>query len=214
MFSISNTEEYVISAIVVIVVLAVMYIMYNRNKVIKLTPVTGPAGGVTPAGSNTAQSNGMIPGTKATVMPMLANVDSIVFIKSNPTSSNSSDPDWRSFSVGELKLYDDKGALIPASAFGLIAYGADVNSPNSIAHPASNAIDGDPNTYTMTGSSDNEAMGFNLKTPTNISKIEIINRVDCCQDRLNGVGMVVGVANGPVYRTILTGDMLQTFGPQ
>lgn len=162
------------------------------------TAVTGPMGGVTASGTATgnAAGNTTAPTTTAPASPTgvqvatspqvnAQQVSTLVFTRNITTAMDPSEnEDWRTFQIGEVKVYDSSDRLLTASDFSSAEY----NTGGHGAFPAQNAIDGDPNTFmhTMRSDSGMHQMTLQLKNPTNVKRVQVLNRADCCQTRLAG----------------------------
>ena len=138
-------------------------------------------------------------------------VASIVFTKNSagqtmPIGENADYGGWRTFQIGELKAYDAVGRLLTSSDYSSVVY-----NNGGFGFPGSNLIDGDPKTFTHTSGLDPiHQMTVTLKTPVNISKVQVLNRADCCQARLNGTVCEFKRSNGTVIKQfVLTSDMVQ-----
>jgi hypothetical protein len=179
------------------------------------TPVTGVLGGVTPAGTPSGQT-GLAIGANliqiATGPPVNANlVSQIVFTKNSAGASQPAgeNGDWRTFQIGEVKVYDAANRLLTAGDFSRAEYNTPAYDNNS--YPASNAYDGDPGSFIHTGGQDAiHQMTLTLKDPINISHVQVLNRADCCQRRLAGTVCELKRADGSVVASFtLTPDQIQ-----
>lgn len=72
-------------------------------------------------------------------------------------------------------------------------------------YPASNGLDGYANTFTHTGNFSNSWWMADLKVTQEVTRIEIVNRADCCDNRLGGLTVrVLDPLSNSVYSTIIT----------
>lgn len=111
------------------------------------------------------------------------------------------------FQIGELRLYDLNGNIIPRDAYAYAVYNTPATHGYAIRFPASNAYDGDINTFVHTtlGSLIHK-LTVVLKVSHPVSKIEVYQRQDCCQARLIGAVLSAFNENGDVIkRQVLTG---------
>ncbi|CAG2204710.1 unnamed protein product [Mytilus edulis] len=63
---------------------------------------------------------------------------------------------------------------------------------SSIKHISSLAVDGNENTFTFTQASRNPCWSVDLGKTVHVKQINIINRKDCCGDRLENIEVTVG----------------------
>jgi hypothetical protein len=194
----------------------VSIIWYTRPQA--TTPVQGSSGGVTAASHPQSAASGVTtasaPVVKATVpVNTTTPITAIAILKGTQQYESMPANKSRTFQIGELKVYRADGSLLTASDFSSAVYAPDVAGGVAVTYPASNAIDGDINTFTHTNGEDVKvhSMSLMLKQPTQISKIEVINRVDCCAERLDGSVMILASGTKPVASYKLTGAATQTF---
>ncbi len=138
-------------------------------------------------------------------------VASIVFTKNSagqsmPAGENN---DWRTFQIGELKAYDVSGRMLTNADFSSVVYNTAAYDNNY--YPAGNIIDNNPNTFIHTSGLDPvHQMTLTLKTPINVSRLQVLNRADCCQTRLNGTVCELKRTNGTLIKQfVLTSDLVQ-----
>lgn len=115
-------------------------------------------------------------------------IKTIEISKNSATMQNkyNDNPDWKTFQIGEVRAYNQNGELLNADKYSSAVYTSG-DGGYSTPFPAMHAIDGNPRTFTHTsGLGDLHALVLTLKEPTIISKVEILNRHDCCQTRLEG----------------------------
>lgn len=103
-------------------------------------------------------------------------VSTIVFTKN---TTNSTVTDGNSFAIAEVKVYDTSNRLLTANDFSSANYSVFANARSVASFYAWNAVDGDADTYTHTGSIPGiQTMTLKLKNPTNVAHIQILNRSD------------------------------------
>lgn len=109
--------------------------------------------------------------------------------------------------LGEVKIYDEAGVIIPASRLTPVLSPA-FNTIDSF--PSSNLLDNDLNNFATTNQSTSgnptrapftpfisssldsgqtvkQFMQVKIEPPSRVSKIEVYNRLNCCQARINDV---------------------------
>jgi len=67
-------------------------------------------------------------------------------------------------------------------------------------HLKDNCVDGDPNTFCHSKHTHGWWVAFNLDEPTCINTIEILNRHNCCQDRIVGAGISIVNQGTEIWR--------------
>lgn len=195
----------------VLVVLVVLYLMnkdtvdaYVSNASSGSAPVDTPQGGVTNQGSPSAQP--AAPGTPVNVAGTTpAVVPQVKVIEVTKDSSDRSaipageNEDWRTFQIGEVKVYGANG-LLSAADFESAAYNASAGNWAAL-YPARNAIDGNPGSFTHTdGGAAVHQLTLKLKNAQVVTKVEVLNRADCCQSRLAGAVIRLKDSNGAVLK--------------
>ncbi len=138
-------------------------------------------------------------------------VSKILIIKD--TSALTSDPgnnggDWRTFQVAEIFAYAGSRKLVASD------YSDATLSPgygNNI-FPASLVTDGDPKTFAHTGNAPIGILTLTLKNPTEITRVEVLNRQDCCQGRLAGANLILkDSADATIWSGVLSNAGDQVF---
>ena len=72
-------------------------------------------------------------------------------------------------------------------------------------YPAANAVDGDPGSFTHTADMANSYWIADLQASKPIDRVEIVNRLDCCDNRLSGLVLrILDAASKSVASVILT----------
>ncbi len=101
-------------------------------------------------------------------------------------------------SLAEVRLFGDLAIpFMPPSTSGpgpTLNAKVTQSTAFSTAFPASNAMDGDPSTFTHTASQPNDYWLADLGAEFPIDRVELVNRQDCCSARLGGV--VTRIYNG------------------
>ena len=210
-------------ALVVVVVLAVLY-YYNAeavnnwvsNAVVNMSAhKDAPLGGVT-SGTNPAATpvplgtSVVVSSTPAVVVPFVKTIE----ITKNTTdkAADPTDIDWQTFQLGEVKVYRPDGTVLKAADFDSIAYTAGTKGGYSAWKPVAWAVDGDVSTIVSTDYGAGPIHQFTLviKDQQTISKVEILNRIDCCQARLAGVVVALKDANNNILKSqVLTAEQVQ-----
>jgi hypothetical protein len=108
----------------------------------------------------------------------------------------------RAFHIGEVIVYAADGRKLTPLDFEYAIYNKGAGGLQN-SYPAKNAIDGNRNTFTHT---DGETMELHqlrlkLKIPTKLKQVHIVNRLDCCGDRLEGAVIKYTSSNGTVVAT-------------
>lgn len=151
------------------------------------------------------------PVTPAVLPPMgpVAGPDSpIVLIE---ISKNLVSGGTRVFHVGEVIVYAADGRKLQAADFAYAKYNSEA-SGLATTYPAANAIDGKDSTFTHTFGENvlTHKLTLKLKVPTKLYKIVIVNRQDCCGDRLNGATVSFIADTGAVVSSrVLNGSAAQ-----
>lgn len=205
---------WLIIVVSIVVIVLLLYIIFPDKF---MSVINGALGGVSAA--KTEVDKTLEPGKETNVQVGSSDklnakqVTTLIFTKDTSKASNNGDnADWRTFQIGEVKVYDTNGRLLTASDFSAAAYSADSDVGWAKSFLAGNAIDGDPNTFTHTGNVDGaiHQLKLVLKQPTNISHIQVLNRADCCSNRLVGVVCDLKAADGALVKTFtLTADQVQ-----
>jgi hypothetical protein len=118
----------------------------------------------------------------------------------------------RVFHIGEVTVYTADGRKLSAADFGYVEYNTAAAGMKA-SYPASNAVDGNVSTFTHTFGENVQLhqLKMKLKVPTKLKQVMIINRVDCCGDRLEGaVIKYYATDNTMVASQRLTGIARQT----
>lgn len=195
----------------VLVVLVVLYLMnkdsidaYVSNALSGSAPVNTPQGGVTNQGSPSAQP--AVPGTPVSVAgttPAVVPQVKVIEVTKDSSDRNvmpaGENEGWRTFQIGEVKVYGANG-LLSAADFESAAYTASDGDYTAI-FPASNAIDGNPGSFTHTsGGAAIHQLTLQLKNAQVVTKVEVLNRADCCQSRLAGAVIRLKDSSGAVLK--------------
>ncbi len=127
----------------------------------------------------------------------------IAIVKDTTNSDAVKTEGWRTFQIAEIKAYSASRLLTQSDYESATYEGSDLS-----AWPAMNALDGDYSTFTHTiGENPRQSLILTLKEPQLLSGIDIINRADCCQERLNGaLLLLLDTNNTPFYTRQLTGE--------
>lgn len=146
------------------------------------SPSTTPS--TTPASAPSTQPSAPL---SSTGQRMTAKILIIKDTSALTSDTGNNGADWRTFAVAEVFAYagDRKLAASDYSDASLSSmYGNNL-------YPAALAIDGNPKTFSHTGNDPIGIMTLTLKDPTVITKVEVLNRQDCCQGRLAGATLVL-----------------------
>ena len=73
-------------------------------------------------------------------------------------------------------------------------------------YPAANAIDGDPATFSHTRDLPESAWGLTLNAPSDIGRVELVNRDSCCAARLGGLTLRVLDANSNLVHSAVVAN--------
>lgn len=79
--------------------------------------------------------------------------------------------------------------------------------------PSDNAIDGNPNTFSHTSAGEaNPSWWLDLNASYSLSRIELLNRADCCQHRLRDISLTLRDRHGDVvYQSVINpGNLLNS----
>lgn len=210
----AGTPSWVIAAGVVAIIALAAYVL----KVGPFAPsvVPGALGGVAASGTPTGTNGKPVNPTSVQIgtSPQLdaKKVASIVFTKNTTNATNPGDnDDWRTFQIGEVKVYDTNNRLLSAADFSSAAYNAEAADGLGVAFPAANVIDGDANSFSHTnGQAAVHQLTLVLKNPTDVSHVQVLNRADCCQSRLAGTVCELKAANGALVKSFaLSTDQVQ-----
>ena len=98
------------------------------------------------------------------------------------------------------------GAIIDWAKRGIASQSSDYQGNISY-----NAIDGDINSISHTNNELNAWWKVKLPQDINIVKIKILNRMNCCQDRLSNFDVMLLDENGIITKSIPQKESLQTF---
>ena len=111
----------------------------------------------------------------------------------------------RVVSLAEVKVYGDP-ILLNASPALTDAYTVTQSSElGGGAYPASNAVDGSSSTFTHTEDIANSYWQMTYTKDVPVQRIEIVNREDCCGNRLTGlVVRILDASNNTVATTTIT----------
>lgn len=181
-----------------------------------MPPATTPPSTATPPPivSTGTVASADIPPAVAVIAP--AGIKRIRVIKDTsmtPTTKLASGADtaWRTFQIGEIYAYSDN-QLLKRGDFSDAQY---VNTPayNAAAFPAWNAVDDDLKTFTHTGGDGGvHILELTLAVPRAIQKVDVFNRQDCCQSRLDRARLqLFDEAGNNVFDKPLTSELQQTF---
>lgn len=185
----------------ILVVLLLLAVWSKRS-----SPAATPTGGVAISDSPAADKPIPQTGTSAAVSSTQPVIHPSVLVKRikivKDTSSltdaqgqGSDNSDWRTFQVAEVFAYAGDKMLTAADYSDATL--TPVYGDNS--YPASNAIDGNPNTFSHTGSVPNVGMlTLTLKNATTLTSIHVLNRQDCCWGRLAGAKIILEDASANV----------------
>lgn len=199
------------------VIVVAMYVL-KLGPFAPSTAVTpGSLGGVTAPGAPSSQDKAGAPTTPTPVnvvtSPPLAApmVTSITFTKDSTAGVASLSPgdDDPSFQIGEVKVYDSTGNLLKTSDFASAVYTKGGDAGYALSFAASNAIDGNPGTFSHTNTTPGlSIMTLTLAKPTNVSHVQVLNRQDCCQGRLLDVVCALLAADGTVIKSFHLSDAM------
>jgi hypothetical protein len=197
-------------------ILGVLWIAYFllKNSSVAQTP----AGGVTAAGTPSAiiplPPDGVI-ASVATVTPPQqpvtppAKLVKKIIITKDMVKFPGSTGRW--LNIGEVYAYEGS-RLLTASDFSDAILFPDIrNDPNDPMVPlglASNAIDGNPATVAHSGTEGAPLVTLTLilKNPTALTQVNVLNRQDCCYDRLEGAALLlVNEAGETIFNQSLKG---------
>lgn len=149
-------------------------------------------------------SNTSVPTTNATTSAPTTSAPVLVKLVSIEKYQDGGDS---YLNLGEVKIYDEAGVIIPASRLTPLLSPA-FNTSNSF--PSSNLLDNDLNNFATTNQSTSgnptrapftpfisssldsgqtvkQFMQVKIEPPSRVSKIEVYNRLTCCQARINDV---------------------------
>lgn len=197
-----------------VVVLLMMLILWARSASSKTAPAETPTGGTTVANSPaltkpTAGTTANISAANTPVTQTPAGPkETAKIVITKDTSSLSSDPgnnggEWRTFQVAEVFAYSN-GKKLSASDYSDARLSSTLNNGNE--YPASYAIDNDSTTFSHTGNYAIGSLTLTLKKPTVITRVEVLNRQDCCQGRLEGARLsLIDINNLVFWSGTLTG---------
>lgn len=116
--------------------------------------------------------------------------------------------DWRTFQVAEVFAYSN-GTKLTAPDY-TDATLSSVYGDN--LYRAARALDGDPKTFASTGNDTIGVMTLTLRNPMVITKVEVLNRQDCCQGRLAGATLVLkDSGDNTIWSGVLTAEADQVY---
>lgn len=198
---------------VIVLVVVLILVGFGLYYWMSAPAATGTSGGVTAGGHPQDASSGSTgasaPVVVATAVPpvVVPLVNRIHVIK-DTTGQNVTPPASRTFQIGEIKAYRADGSLLTADDYVSAEYGMFSGGGVAVTYPAKNAIDGNVNTFTHTNgeTSSIHELKLTLRNPTNIGRVEVINRVDCCADRLAGAVIQLIAENGVVLKSLTLTD--------
>jgi hypothetical protein len=153
----------------------------------------------------TGSSTGEVAGTGNVSVPRVKTIR-IEKITSNDMSQPSGENnDWKTFQIGEVIAFSN-GEQLKKEDYASAKY--NMNSGYTLGYPALNAYDGNLNTHTHTdGSGLLHQLDLKLNEPKVITKVDVYNRHDCCQSRLNGSHVILlDNNNQEIARFELTGQ--------
>ena len=110
--------------------------------------------------------------------------------------------------VAEVIVYDANGVNVSKGRTVTKSSGY-----NGDMFPGANLVDGNIGNFAHTGCNDVPWMQIDLGQQTNISKVVIYNRTDCCQIRLSGTVVMIIDQNGNTVNHAsnpLTNELVQT----
>ncbi len=79
------------------------------------------------------------------------------------------------------------------------------------AFPVGNLVDNNETTFTHTNAGEKEWIKITLKNEVPITKIEIVNRKDCCQDRIVGATLTITDSSGAQTYTTTIQEILPKY---
>ncbi len=213
----------------ILVVLVIAYVAYRQEvndwiskQFNPAVPVDTPTGGVTSkdnpaagtAGTSSTPAPPPAPGTPVTLASTTHTVTNnvkVIEVSKNSPAVAVTGSDANTFQIGEIRAYGATGNLLTAADYSSAVYTASGNAGYALSYPASNAIDGKTYTFTHThGIEKVHALTLTLKIPQVITKVEILNRHNCCQSRLAGAVVSLKDANNKVIKSqVLTAAQTQ-----
>lgn len=201
----------VLLGILVVVVLYMAYFYGLFDSLLGMAPTDTPQGGVAPSSSPVV--NPATPGTQIssnTTPPVNTPMVKVIEVTKDSTGKPLIKPDDYTFQIGEIKAYSDK-KLLTAEDYESAKYTKSGDKGLSLKYPATNAIDGSLKTFSHTNGKDPiHQLTLTLKEPQFIHKVEVLNRSDCCQERLAGVIVKLKDESGIVLKqSVLTADRTQ-----
>jgi hypothetical protein len=198
----------VIALVVVIILLGVGLRFWLSS-----SAATGTSGGVTAGGhpqdASVGSSGSSAPVVvAAAVPPVTVPLVNRIHIIKDTTGKTVTPPASRTFQIGEIKAYRADGSLLTADDYSGAEYGMFSGGGVAVTYPAKNAFDGNVNTFTHTNGEESSIheLKLTLRNPTNIGRVEVINRVDCCADRLAGTVIQLIAENGTVLKSMTLTD--------
>jgi len=206
-----NTVLIIVGIVLVIVTIVAVVIMTTSSS----TPSEAPATKTTPSGSPATKSTSPAPSpAPAPVkegppppppMPPKPMVKNIQLIQTNADVP---------LNLAEVEVYDRSGSIINLSQNATLTQSSLIDSTNPSLYPVSNLIDGNSGNFAHTndkvtrGATQGDpqpTFTITFKQPTDIGKIMIFNRTDCCQDRAKTVKVQVEFT-GNVISALMLGD--------
>lgn len=191
----------------VVAVLALAWI-WTKNSTVAQTPV----GGVTVAGTPSAVIPLPPTGVTATVVSVTPDTTGLtkkIIIIKDVTAMPGVVSSY--LNIGEVYAYAGSRLLTSSDFSDAIVFPDVYTNPNDHIVPigsGSNAIDGKPETVTSTGTSSASFTSITLvlTKPIKLTQVNVLNRQDCCWDRLNGaVIMLINEAGTVLFKQPLHG---------
>lgn len=146
----------------------------------------------------------------------LAKLGKIAKITFTKTTPNATEDDvarqQNTFQINELFIYDNTPAMLKRADFESVAFNMVTNEHYEKYFNAWNVIDGDNETFASSeGPEVSHILTMKLKTPTVLSKVEILNR-KLYEARLTGTVLrLYDTAGKVVYEKILEPKLTQVF---
>jgi hypothetical protein len=194
--SVADMNPLIVGGAVIVVLLLVW--AYSR----KSNVVPTPAGGATMAGSPAVTVPVPTDGVPASVAVATPEPAGMGFVKRiriiKDTSSQNDDPrgdsGWRSFQVAEVFAYTNERKLTADDYSD-----ATLSNMYGVGYEGPKAIDGNPATFVHTSTGEKSGvLTLTLKNEMKIIRVEVLNRQDCCQERLAGAKLVLEDPRGNI----------------
>jgi hypothetical protein len=182
----TTMEKWQVGALVVVVILLI-WVGYKVNST---RAVEGPSGGVVPANHPAAAP--MPAGTpyvsaSAQVTPKPPKlVKYIIFRKDTNDLSGGG-----TFQIGEVKTFVDGVQLKPTDYTEARYLTGGTAGGWQSQFPVGHIVDGALNTFSHTDAGAVQELLLAIDRPANVTSLEVYNRLDCCQARLNGVKIIL-----------------------